>query len=494
MRTYTYTGSAHESLWLPWATLGDCKQSLSLVMFRITSCVTYVVRPAGPVADCVRDGFKSHTPRYAAPAGAEEKEDTLDFFHCPIKIISRNKGRSAVAASAYISASRLENTWDGTTHDYTRKQHVIYTEVMLPAHAPPVYADRSVLWNSVEWNEKKRDAQLARTLELALPAELIHDQNIAPIRKFVQETFVDKGMCADVAFHDKGDGDPHVHIMLTMRAIQEDGRWAPKSRLVYNLDENGNRIPAKQKGRFKTHKENVVDWDDRGKAEIWRAAAANAINDALQEAGFTQGFVDHRSYARQGIERIPMVHEGPDARAMEKRGIRTEVGDQNCEIREQNKLLDQLEARLTRLNAWAQFEKKMDAALIAKGEDVSKPDLRFLLASRIFELTVPPKRRDNRLRDASSLLVIMHDYNITDAASYAVAVKQVNAKFYDLRSRRRKNADLSTALAARISTYEDRKNYLRYYTHGRSSPAPNAAHLRSGMNLNCASIGKRGKS
>lgn len=283
----------------------------------------------------------------------------MDFFHCPIKIISRNKGRSAVAASAYISASRLENTWDGTTHDYTRKQHVIYTEVMLPAHAPPEYADRSVLWNSVEWNEKNRDAQLARTLELALPAELTHDQNIALIRRFVQETFVDKGMCADVAFHDKGDGNPHVHIMLTMRAIQEDGSWAPKSRLVYNLDADGNRIPAKQNGRWKTHKENIVDWDDRGKAEIWRAAAADAINGALQEAGFTQGFVDHRSYARQGIERIPMVHEGPDARAMEKRGIRTEVGDLNREIREQNKLLDQMEARLTRLNAWAQFEKKI---------------------------------------------------------------------------------------------------------------------------------------
>ncbi len=257
--------------------------------------------------------------------------------------------------------------------------------------------------------------------------------------------------------------NPHVHIMLTMRAIQEDGSWAPKSRLVYNLDADGNRIPAKQKGRWKTHKENVVDWDDRGKAEIWRAAAADAINEALREAGFTQGFVDHHSYARRGIDRIPMFHEGPDARAMEKRGIRTEVGDLNREIREQSKLLDQLEARLTRLNVWAQFEKKMDAALIAKGEDVSNLNLRYLLASRIFESTVPPKRRDNRLRDASSLLVIMHDYNITDAASYAEAVKQVNAKFYDLRSRRRKNADLSTDLAARISTYEDRKNYLRYY-------------------------------
>ena len=388
----------------------------------------------------------------------------MNFFHCPIKIISRNKGRSAVAASAYISATRMENTWDGTTHDYTRKRHVVYSEVILPDHEPPEYADRNVLWNSVEWSEKTRDAQLARTVELALPAELTHEQNIALIRKFVQETFVDKGMCADVAFHDKGDGNPHVHIMLTMRALQEDGRWAPKSRLVYNLDANGNRIPARQQGRWKTHKENTVDWDDHGNAEIWRAAAADAINEALREAGFTQGFVDHRSYARQGKNRIPMVHEGPEARAMEKRGIRTGVGEKNREIREQNKLLAQLEARLTRLNAWAQYEKKMDAALIAQGQDVTDLNLRYLLASRIFESTVPPNRKDRRLEDATGLMVIMRDYSITDAASYAEAVKQANAKFYNLRSRRKQNADLSSAIGARISAFEDRKKYQRYYS------------------------------
>ena len=93
----------------------------------------------------------------------------------------------------------MENTWDGTAHDYTRKRHIIYTEVLLPENAPPEYADRAVLWNSVEWNEKTRDAQLARSVELALPAELNHEQNIALIRKFVQTTFVDKGMCADIA-------------------------------------------------------------------------------------------------------------------------------------------------------------------------------------------------------------------------------------------------------------------------------------------------------
>ena len=102
----------------------------------------------------------------------------------------------------------------------------------------------------------------------------------------------------------------------------------------------------------------ITDWDDRGNAERWRTAAADAINEALREAGFTQGFVDPRSYTDQGVHRIPMVHEGPDARAMEKRGIPTEVGEKNREIRQQNKLLSQLEARLARLNAWASTRKR----------------------------------------------------------------------------------------------------------------------------------------
>ena len=148
----------------------------------------------------------------------------MDFFHWTTKIVSRNKGKSAVAASAYINGTRMENTWDGVTHDYTRKQHVIHTEVMLPPNAPQEYADRSLLWNSVEWNETKANAQLARSIELALPAELNHEQNIALVRKLVQELFVDKGMCADVAFHDKEDGNPHAHILLTMRPLTPDGK------------------------------------------------------------------------------------------------------------------------------------------------------------------------------------------------------------------------------------------------------------------------------
>ena len=143
----------------------------------------------------------------------------IDFCHIPVSIIKRSEGRSAVAAAAYRSGTKLTNEWDGLTHDYTRKGGIVHAEIMLPAHAPPEFADRSTLWNSVEQIEKARDSQLAREIEAALPRELSREQQLALVRAYVKENFVDKGMCADFAIHDKGTGNPHVHIMLTVRQV-----------------------------------------------------------------------------------------------------------------------------------------------------------------------------------------------------------------------------------------------------------------------------------
>lgn len=129
------------------------------------------------------------------------------------------------------------------THDYTRKGGIVHAEIMLPANAPPEFADRSILWNSVEQIEKARDSQLAREIEAALPRELSGEQQLALVRAYVKDNFVDKGMCADFAIHDKGTGNPHVHIMLTLRPLKENGQWGAKCRKAYDLDENGQRIP-----------------------------------------------------------------------------------------------------------------------------------------------------------------------------------------------------------------------------------------------------------
>ena len=246
----------------------------------------------------------------------------IDFCHIPVSIIKRSEGRSAVAAAAYRSGTKLTNEWDGQTHDYTRKGGVVHAEIMLPAHAPPEFADRSTLWNSVEQIEKARDSQLAREIEAALPRELTREQQLALVRAYVKDNFVDKGMCADFAIHDKGTGNPHVHIMLTVRPLKENGAWGAKCRKAYDLDENGQRIPD-GKGGWKNHREDTTDWNDKGNVEIWRAAWAAYTNRALEAAGHP-ALVDHRSYERQGIDKIPSVHLGPAASQMS--GTTTQSG------------------------------------------------------------------------------------------------------------------------------------------------------------------------
>ena len=149
----------------------------------------------------------------------------MAIFHLSIKIITRGKGRSAVAAAAYRSSTIFTNERDGSVHDYTRKGGIIHTEILLPQNAPVEYKDRSVLWNAVEASERYCNAQLSREIEISLPVELTMEQNISLARKFAREQLVTAGMCADVCVHDNGKGTPHAHIMLTMRPIEKSGKW-----------------------------------------------------------------------------------------------------------------------------------------------------------------------------------------------------------------------------------------------------------------------------
>ena len=149
----------------------------------------------------------------------------MAIYHCSIKIISRGKGKSAVASAAYQAGEKIVNEYDGVIHDYTRKGGVVHTEIILPDQAPREYADRSVLWNSVEKVEGNCNSQLSREIGLALPIELSIEQNIVLAHDFVKQHFVSAGMCADVCIHDTGKGNPHAHVMLTMRPINDNGTW-----------------------------------------------------------------------------------------------------------------------------------------------------------------------------------------------------------------------------------------------------------------------------
>ena len=274
----------------------------------------------------------------------------IAIYHWNIGIVSRGKGKSAVAAAAYRSGEKLTNEWDGMTHDYTRKGGVVHTEIMLPPHAPPSFSDRSTLWNSVELYEKAGNAQLAREIDAALPIELSREEQIRLVREYCSSQFVSRGMCVDFCLHDTGSGNPHCHIMLTMRPLDERGAWAAKSKKEYDLDENGERIRLPS-GRYKTHKVDLTGWNDKGNALLWRKAWADISNAYLERAGSPER-IDHRSNAERGIDELPTVHMGVAACQMEKKGIATEKGELNRNIQKANRLIREIRAQIGKLKEW----------------------------------------------------------------------------------------------------------------------------------------------
>ena len=274
----------------------------------------------------------------------------IAIYHCNIGIVSRGKGKSAVAAAAYRSGEKITNEWDGMTHDYTRKRGVVHTEILLPPHAPPSFSDRATLWNSVELYEKTGNAQLAREIDAALPIELSREEQIRLVREYCSSQFVSRGMCVDFAIHDTDSGNPHCHIMLTMRPLDERGVWAAKSKKEYDLDENGERIRLPS-GRYKTHKVDLTGWNDKGNALLWRRAWADISNAYLERAGSPER-IDHRSNAERGIDELPTVHMGVAACQMEKKGIATEKGELNRNIQKANRLIREIRAQIGKLKEW----------------------------------------------------------------------------------------------------------------------------------------------
>ncbi|USF25443.1 hypothetical protein N510_000355 [Firmicutes bacterium ASF500] len=354
-----------------------------------------------------------------------------------------------MAAAAYRSGEKLVNEWDGMTHDYTRKGGVVHTEIMLPAHAPPAFADRSTLWNSVEEIEKSSTAQLAREIEVALPVELSRAEQLALVRAFVKENFVDAGMCADFAIHDKGTGNPHAHIMLTIRPIREDGKWGAKCRKVYDLNGQGQRIPD-GKGGWKNHREDTTDWNRRENAEKWRALWATYTNRALEAAGRPER-IDHRSYKRQGVDIIPSVHMGPAACQMERRGIATVKGNINREIAADNKLLKEIKARITRLYNWS----KEQSAQPQGRESI----MDFLFQARQGTAPTSQYAKVKSLKADAKLFNFLMENGIKSMPELFDKVAAMNSDYYDLRSKIVSKERRISALTERLEMWAQYQKY-----------------------------------
>ena len=303
--------------------------------------------------------------------------------HLEIRIVQRSKGSSAVAGAAYQAGEKLFSEYDQKSKDHRRKQpEVLYTEIMFPANAPPEYADRATLWNAVEEVEKQWNSQLARRFILALPREVPTEMYPQMMQEYCREHFVSKGMCCDFAIHDPDPPghNPHCHVMLTMRAIDENGKWLPKSRKVYDLDENGERIKLPS-GRWKSHKEDTVDWNEQYHAEEWRHGWELVQNKYLELAGSPER-VDMRSYERQGLDVLPTVHMGAAVSALERKGIETNIGNLNRDIKAANRMMNAIRSTIRNLRNWIadimEATKEAFAETEAQAKNTS-PDLVLLL-------------------------------------------------------------------------------------------------------------------
>jgi len=315
-------------------------------------------------------------------------------YHLEAKVISRGAGRSACAASAYLSCSAILNEYDGVRHDYTRKQGLVWREGFLPEYAPQEWQDRAVLWNVVEENEKTKDSRLAREFVPALPVELTKEQWQELLSDFIQESFISDGMCADVAIHDPDPPghNPHAHIMLTVRPLDENGKWQYKTEKEYLCVKNGEErgftaaeFKAAQAdgwekqyqykvGRKKVYmspseaeihgyeraskypkstkygRQNPISerWNSEEQLLLWRKAWADVTNKYLERYGHEER-IDHRSFAERGIEEQPTIHEGVSARAMEAKGIISDRCELNRQIKADNKLLRELKAQVKKI-------------------------------------------------------------------------------------------------------------------------------------------------
>ena len=318
----------------------------------------------------------------------------MAIYHLEAKVVSRGAGRSAVAASAYLSCSRLYNDYDGIQHDYTKKQGLVWQQVFLPEYAPQEWQDREKLWNAVEEVEMAKDSRLAREFVVALPIELSREQQIELLQDFIREQFVSDGMCADAAIHDTDGHNPHAHILLTVRPLDERGKWQYKTEKEYLCMRNGEErgftaaefksaqndgwekqypykvgkkkvymtpsaAEAQELIRADKHpkstrygRQNPISerWNSEEQLVSWRVAWADVTNRYLESAGREER-IDHRSNAARGLDEIPTIHEGVTVQALERKGIVSDRCEMNRQIRADNALLRELKAEIKKLAA-----------------------------------------------------------------------------------------------------------------------------------------------
>ena len=368
----------------------------------------------------------------------------MAIYHLEARVISRGIGRSAVAAAAYMSCSKIFNNYDGVQHDYTRKHGLIYEQVLLPPQAPPEWNDRSVLWNAVEEAEKTKDSRLAREFVVALPVELSKEQNISLISEYVKDNFVADGMCADFCIHDTDGHNPHAHIMLTVRPLDKNGKWQSKTEKEYLCVKNGEERgftsaefktaqadgwekqyqyfvgkkkvympPSQTEGLERVSKypkstrygrQNPITerWNSEEQLQIWRKNWADISNKYLELAK-SESRIDHRSHKARGIDEQPTIYEGISARIIEKKGGVSERCELNRQIKEDNRILREIKKRIKKLT------EAVKRTLPAVAETLEK--LRSTMIHCKYVINFADKWKTAKTAEAARLKIHCDDYS-----------------------------------------------------------------------------------
>lgn len=326
--------------------------------------------------------------------------------HTRIDIVTRSKGHSVMAKAAYNARDRLNDEYYGKVHDYSKKDDLVFSKIFLPKHIPKKFEDREFLWNEVERIEKSKNSQLARNLIFAIPRELNSDDRINLINDFVEENFTSKGMIADVNIYNSTASDneeqPHAHILLTLREIDEKGNFKAKSKKEYILDENGEKIRLPS-GNFKSRKVNMNNWNDKDNAILWRENFSKKANEYLENNNIDKR-IDHRTFKEQGRKELPQIHLGTASWQMEKKGIKTERGNINRQIIKINNEYKKLKNELSNIGSWINdFIEKVKSSIKKlssenQKEYINEPTL-FDVYSYIDIYSKIQKEKSNQLSD-----------------------------------------------------------------------------------------------
>lgn len=395
----------------------------------------------------------------------------MALYHFNVTQVSRGKGQSAIASAAYRSGEKLMDDYYGEVQDYTRKGGILYTEIILPEHAPGRLSDRQTLWNEVENIEKHPQAQLSYSFNIALQNEFSYEENLALAKQFVQENFVSRGMLVDFAVHDPDKGEdgiqnPHFHVISPIRPLNPDGTWGNKQRREYLLDENGNRIKD-EKGKFKFNAVPTTDWGSPETLLLWRENWAKLVNAKFEEKGLPER-IDHRSYVDMGLDLLPTIHEGPAVRAMEKRGIATDVGTWNRMIRSVNSLIKRLRSQIINLGSWiAELSKELSEENASRKEYTSDHNA-FITALNSYytkrnEGAYSQKAKINNIKKQAEIIQFLKENNLGTLSDLQSYVSEMYSKVSELQTEMKALEKEKKGIQDTQKALQDYKDYKPIY-------------------------------